>query len=97
MDNKIPENYQKDIEVAVDFLKSEGCEAVYLFGSLLTGNIHERSDIDLGIKGLPPKKFFRVYAKLDDRVINEIDLVDFDEQSKFYDLLCSLGEVIKLG
>jgi hypothetical protein len=53
--------------------------------------------IDIGIKGLPPGKFFRVYAQLDNNVSNNIDLVDFDENSKFYNLLDSLGEVVEIG
>jgi predicted nucleotidyltransferase len=47
--------------------------------------------------GLPPKKFFRVYASLDKELSNKIDLVDFDLQKDFYLLLNSLGEVVELG
>jgi len=64
---------------------------------MVTGKIHQNSDIDIGIKGLPPEKFFRVYAQLDDNTSNEVDLVDFDESSSFYNLLDSLGEVIEIG
>jgi predicted nucleotidyltransferase len=49
----IPAKYRKDIELATDLLKNEGCKNIYLFGSLITGKIHENSDIDIGIKGLP--------------------------------------------
>jgi predicted nucleotidyltransferase len=45
---------------------------------MVTGKIHQNSDIDIGIMGLPPKKFFRVYARLDKELSNKIDLVDFD-------------------
>ena len=97
MEFTIPLKYRKDIEVAANLLKNEGCQSIYLFGSMVTGKIHENSDIDIGIKGLPPEKFFRVYAELDNNVTNEIDLVDFDENYKFYNLLTSLGEVVKIG
>ena len=93
----IPHQYQKDIEIAANLLKNEGCQSVYLFGSLVTGKIHQNSDIDIGIKGLPPEKFIRVYAKLDNSLSNVVDLVDFDENYKFYDLLTSLGEVMEIG
>jgi predicted nucleotidyltransferase len=93
----IPIKYRQDIENAANILKSEGCQSVYLFGSLVTGNIHRNSDIDIGIKGLPPEKFLRVYAKLDNNLVNVVDLVDFDENDKFYDLLTSLGEVVEIG
>ena len=97
MELNIPLKYQKDIEVAIDLLKNEGCQSVYLFGSLVTGNIHQNSDIDIGIKGLPAEKFFRVYATLDNNLSNTVDLIDFDENNKFFELLDSLGEVVELG
>jgi predicted nucleotidyltransferase len=95
--NKIPENYRDDIEKATNILKNEGCKTVFLFGSMVTGKIHQNSDIDIGIMGLPPKKFFRVSAYLDRESSNKIDLVDFDLRKDFYTLLNSLGEVVKLG
>jgi len=97
MEHNIPIGYQKDIEIAANLLKNEGCHSVYLFGSMVTGKIHENSDIDIGIKGLPPGKFFKVYAKLDHSLANEVDLVDFDANYKFFDLLSSLGEVVEIG
>ena len=95
--NKIPEKYKADITKATILLKNEGCEAVFLFGSMVTGKVHQNSDIDIGIRGLPPKKFFRVSAYLDKELTNKIDLVDFDLHKDFYGLLDSLGEVVELG
>jgi len=97
MELNIPSKYQKDIDVAKNFLKNEGCQSIYLFGSLVTGKTHQNSDIDIGIKGLPPEKFIRVYAKLGNNVSNTVDLVDFDENDKFYNLLNSLGEIVEIG
>jgi predicted nucleotidyltransferase len=94
---EIPLKYRKDIEIAIKLLKNEGCQSIFLFGSLVTGKIHDHSDIDIGIKGLPPKKFFRVYAFLDKELSNKIDLVDFDLHKDFYGLLDSLGEVVEIG
>jgi len=95
--DKIPVKYQEDIKKAVIFLKNEGCKAVYLFGSMVTGKIHQYSDIDIGITGLPAKKYFRVYALLDKELSNKIDLVDFDLYKDLYNLLNSLGEVAEIG
>jgi len=94
--DKIPVKYQEDIRKATDLLKNEGCD-VFLFGSIVTGEMNNNSDIDIGISGLPPKRFFRVYANLDKETSNKIDLVDFDTQKDFYNLLNSLGEVVKIG
>jgi predicted nucleotidyltransferase len=95
--DSIPREYQDDIKKATNLLKNEGCKAIYLFGSMVTGRIHKNSDIDIGISGLPPQKFFTVYAHLDKELSNKVDLVDFDFQKDFYNLLNSLGEVVELG
>jgi predicted nucleotidyltransferase len=92
----IPEKYMEDIKKANNFLKNEGCKTVYLFGSMVTGKIHSNSDIDIGIKGLPPEKFFKVYSKLYMNLDNEIHLVDFDFDNQFFLLLERLDEVVEI-
>jgi predicted nucleotidyltransferase len=93
----IPVKYRKDVESATNLLKNEGCESVFLFGSLVTGKINEDSDIDMGIKGLPDGKFFDVYSRLYFDFETKIDLVDFDTNNEFYSMLDEIGEVIKIG
>ena len=97
MEVAIPAQYRKDIETAAHLLKNEGCQSVYLFGSLVTGKTHDKSDIDIGIKGLPKGKFFEVYARLYFDIENKIDLVDFDVNPDFYSMLNSIGEVVQIG
>ena len=97
MELNIPAKYRNDIAMAANLLKRAGCQSVYLFGSLVTGNTHEHSDIDIGIKGLPKGKFFEVYARLYFDIENKIDLVDFDINSDFYSMLNSIGEVVQIG
>jgi predicted nucleotidyltransferase len=94
---KIPEKYQEDIKKANNYLKNEGCETVFLFGSMVTGKIHENSDIDIGVKGLSPENFFKVYSKLYMNLDNDFHLVDFDYENDFFSLLEKHGEVIELG
>jgi predicted nucleotidyltransferase len=93
---RIPEKYQEDIKKASNFLKNEGCKSVFLFGSMVRGKIHENSDIDIGISGLPPQRYLRVYAQLDKEVSSKVDLVDFDTNVDFYSLLDSIGEVVEI-
>jgi predicted nucleotidyltransferase len=93
----IPPKYQKDIETAINLLKSEGCQSIYLFGSLVTGKSHDESDIDIGIKGLPKGKFFETCARIYFAIDNDIDIVDFDNNADFYNLLYRQGEVIEIG
>jgi predicted nucleotidyltransferase len=97
MELNIPPKYRQDIEIAKNLLKDAGCKEIFLFGSLVTGKIHDNTDIDIGIAGLPPQKFFRVYANLDKELSNRVDLVDFDLNKDFFSLLNSLGEVVELG
>jgi predicted nucleotidyltransferase len=97
MEINIPAKYKNDIEIATDLLKKEGCQSIYLFGSLVTGKNHDQSDIDIGIRGLPKGKFFEVYARLYFDLENKIDLVNFDTNSDFYLMLNRIGELVQIG
>ena len=97
MELNIPIKYRQDIENATNLLKNEGCKEVFLFGSLVTGKIHDDTDIDIGIKGLPKGKFFEVYSRLYFDIENKVDLVDFDANTDFYSMLNRVGEVVKIG
>jgi len=97
MELDIPSKYRQDIEDVTNLLKKEGCEAVFLFGSLVTGKIRDDSDIDIGVKGLPKGKFLNLYSQLYFDFENKIDLVDFDTNSDFYSMLNSIEEVIQIG
>ena len=95
--SNIPEKFRVDIENAAFCLKEEGCTAIYLFGSLATGEYDDSSDIDIGIMGLSPQKFIRTYSKLNNIIQNRFDLIDFDENRDMYNFLNSIGEVVKIG
>jgi predicted nucleotidyltransferase len=97
MELNIPQEYRKDIEIATDLLKKEGCRSIYLFGSLVTGKNHDESDIDIGITGLPKGRFFEVYSRLYFELENKIDLINFDTNSDFYLMLNRIGEIVQIG
>jgi len=97
MEFNIPQKYQKDIELATNLLKNEGCQSIFLFGSLVTGKSHIGSDIDIGIKGLPKGKFFKTCAKIHFAIDTDIDIVDFDSNVEFFSLLNRLDEVVEIG
>lgn len=78
-------------------LSENGCTESYLFGSHVTGGADENSDIDIGIKGLAPQKFFAVHSMLEDAIGRTVDLIDFDEKPLFFTLLNELGELKKIG
>jgi predicted nucleotidyltransferase len=93
----IPQKYRKDVEFVTNLLKNEGCKSIYLFGSLVTGQNRDDSDIDIGIKGFPKGRYFEICAKAYFAIDNDIDIVDFDNNEDFYSLLNRLGEVVEIG
>ena len=82
---------------ATKLLKEAGCTEIFLFGSQATGEATSASDVDLGVKGLPPKLFFRIHSDLEEALRMPVDLVDFDYQKDFYELLNRIGELKKIG
>jgi predicted nucleotidyltransferase len=79
----LPVEYRHDIEKAIGILKSEGDVEIYLFGSLVAGNVHQRSDIDIAVRGLPPACCFEIFGRLPVPLDHPVDLVDLDPGSSF--------------
>ena len=97
MDIEIPEKFQIDIEKAVEVLKKEGCEEIYIFGSLVNGDFSEDSDIDIAIKGLSPNKFFKVIGKLLGELNIRFDLVDLEDKSRFSQRILEKERLIRIA
>jgi len=93
----IPKKYKEEINKAVKLLKEEGCEEVYLFGSLVTGKNNENSDIDIGIKGIPDGKYLSLGANLMFTIKTPFDLIDFDCNVDFFNSLKRYNEIIRIG
>lgn len=85
------------LSTATTILKDAGCTDIYLFGSQARGVANENSDIDLGVKGLSPSLFFRVHLQLENALDMKVDLVDFDYQKSFFNLLQDIGELKQIG
>lgn len=47
---------------------------VYIIGSLVKGILHERSDIDLVVEGLPPRFYIKALTELYDILLPGVDL-----------------------
>ena len=88
---------ETQLSTAKNLLKNAGCTDIFLFGSQATGRAHSDSDVDLGVKGLPPRLFYRMHWQLEDALNMKVDLVDFDFQRDFFELLQSVGELKKIG
>jgi predicted nucleotidyltransferase len=93
----LPEAYQKDLARAVEILKAGGCREVYLFGSLVEGRLKSSSDIDLAVKGCPPRNYFPLFGELMLELDHSVDLVSLDNKGPFTDYLKSNGKLYQLG
>jgi predicted nucleotidyltransferase len=79
--------YEKD--VIFKCAKKFNVSSIILFGS----SIEEKdpNDLDLGVKGIEPKSFFKFYAELVKYLSKPIDLVDLSQKSLFNDLIEETG------
>jgi uncharacterized protein len=53
-------------------------EAVWLFGSLLSGPLHDDFDVDMAVRGLPPNRYYAALARVSDIVGGSVDLVPLE-------------------
>ncbi|MEK7729726.1 MAG: hypothetical protein AAB354_15070 [candidate division KSB1 bacterium] len=63
---------------------------LFLFGSSLR-NPETANDIDLGVLGIEPSRFFAFYGDLLMKLDKPVDLVDLSESSKFTALIFKHG------
>ena len=82
----------------VELLKDEyHINRVFLIGSLVTGNIHERSDIDLVVEGLPARYYIKALTDLWDLLPDDVELNLIPYENAFASLkdkTIAEGEVI---
>ena len=76
------ENRTKIIELAKKYKVS----SVYLFGSSLDIN-SKANDIDLGVKGIEPKLFFKFYGEILRLLSKSVDLVDLSKETLFNNIV----------
>lgn len=93
----ISKENKKEIKSAIKILREAGAKEIYLFGSMTSGSTLEHNDIDIGVRGLNPGIFFSTYGKLASRLEKPVDLVDFDTQKDFFEMLISVDEVVQIG
>nr|QGT51425.1 hypothetical protein Unknown280_1170 [uncultured Spirochaetaceae bacterium] len=70
---------------------------VFLFGSRFKGNFSSSSDRDFGVKGFLSNRYFSAIVDLEYATKLRADLVDFDEQSDFFEHLSKINSPVKLG
>lgn len=80
--------YEKDIILWC--AKKYNVSAVFLFGSSIEKN-DDANDIDLAVKGVEKKSFFKFYAELFKQLSKPVDLVDLSQKSLFNDIIEETG------
>ena len=96
--NNLPYSYQEDIKKATNILKENGATEVFIFGSIANGKFDENSDIDIAVKGLNEKDFYRVASILMFELNNQFDLIDLDDkENRFSQMLLKIGGLLKVG
>jgi predicted nucleotidyltransferase len=82
-----------DRDTITESAREYGAAKVVLFGSSISEG-REPQDIDLGVKGIRPKLFFRFYGELMMRLSKPVDLVDLAYRSRFTELVERGGVVL---
>ena len=93
---QLPVSYHENVQRAVEILKRGGCTDIFLFGALVTSNVHQHSDIDLAVRGCPKGTFFHLLGKLLLELDYPVDLVNLESQDAFARYLEQEGELIQL-
>jgi len=85
------------VERAVQELRACGAQEVYLFGSTGTGHARETSDLDLAVRGLPGRRFYRAVGRVMRAAGRPVDLVDLDSATPFSMYLKEQGGLVRVG
>ena len=80
------------VRVLVDEL---GARRVVLFGSLLSGELEDGSDVDVAVEGLAPDRYWEGLWRCSEAVGRHVDLVPLEDASQtLRDRIAREGEVL---
>jgi predicted nucleotidyltransferase len=77
---------EKDKNTILKLAKKYNVSTIFLFGSAIKPS-EKSNDIDIGVKGIEPRLFFKFYAELYKLLSKPVDLVDLSKRSLFNDLI----------
>ncbi|MCM8783184.1 MAG: nucleotidyltransferase domain-containing protein [Candidatus Omnitrophica bacterium] len=80
----------KDKNIILQNAKKYKVSQVILFGSSIAEGI-DANDIDVAIKGIERRKFFKFYAELFKALSKPVDLIDLSEKSLFNKIIEETG------
>ena len=81
---------ESDKRIIQRYAKKYNVSSIILFGSSLETN-KKANDIDLGVKGIEPRLFFKFYAELFKHLSKPAHLIDLSKKSLFNDLVEETG------
>lgn len=81
---------ESDKKIIIQYAEKYNVAAIILFGSSLEKN-KKANDIDLGVKGIEPRLFFKFYAELFKHLSKPAHLIDLSKKSLFNDLVEETG------
>ena len=79
-----------DKKIITQYAKKYNVSSIILFGSSIEKG-KKANDIDLGVKGIKPKLFFKFYAELFKHLSKPAHLIDLSKKSLFNDLVEETG------
>lgn len=94
---KIPEEFEFDLRRAIEILQDEGCSEIFLFGSLVEGKGHRKSDLDIAIRGCPRGRLYRIMGRLMLELQHHFDIIRLDSADPFARHLEKEGKLIKIA
>jgi predicted nucleotidyltransferase len=69
-------------EVAPGLAERLGASRIYLFGSMAWSNVHEGSDVDIALEGIPADRHFKAWAVVEEELRGvgvEVEVVLLEE------------------
>jgi len=81
---------ESDKQIIQSYAKKYNVSSIILFGSSLEKD-KEPNDIDLGVKGIEPRLFFKFYGELFKHLSKPAHLIDLSKKSLFNDIVEETG------
>ncbi|KPJ65998.1 MAG: hypothetical protein AMJ45_04275 [Syntrophobacter sp. DG_60] len=81
---------ERDKDIIIQCARKYNVSSIILFGSSIRKD-QESNDIDIGVKGIEPRLFFKFYAELFKRLSKPVDLIDLSKKSLFNELVEETG------
>ena len=84
---------KEEMETIIQIGKEFGVEKIWLFGSSLEETAANR-DIDIGVEGIDPARFYRFLGRLGLALNKNVDLIDLDSTDPMRHIVRARGKVI---